>query len=752
MGSRHPCRTGIARTASRRRALLRAALVVAAAAWGWVAGAFATAAEPALQKAAALRAEGRFDEALEVLRIESREIKAADGDESPRLLPVNDLAAEILLDSGDLKTASVLLDKTIAARRKLVDAGRVEQSSPLGGSLLALARLEMAAKNPPAAVDAARRALILFGGMPDRDAEGIVRSRDALQKAVNALDAMLGSDADATREARDKAATAFVPLGMLTEAIEERKRNLSSLVSKGGVDAEAIREATVQLGQLMMMAGRADEALPIVEQSLGALGPDHPREATALRRLLGDLQLAADKLVLAEGSFALVQEAARTDGKPAPFTEAGDRLRGLLVAARRGGVDRLPDWFEPTVKSMVKPPPSDVPAAIAGLVLASRVQEALANPAAAVESLTRALALASAVKPPDAAQVADLSGRLAAAHLDSGNLPVARKTAEQALAVAERDLGPGDARVGFLRILLADALLRAGETNKAVALTLEALQPGLPRPDEAWEERATAIYDRLAAGAGRNDLREQYVAARAGQFGADHPFVALACRLFGAARLAAGDWPAAVEFVSRALDLQQASLGDEHPEVAASLVLLAHAQYMAGESKRAVETAGRGLAAWERAAGADHPGALSAADVLVAAKVRAGDTAGVVDLLERLCAPDVVRDPADRAGYLVRLADLTAARDRVRAKKFLDEALQLPCWQAAAAASPAIRLRLAFTAALAAHAFRTTGDSAAATEAVQRARQLALLQEDSKAVLDRIEQLAARGEQPAGPR
>ena len=256
---------------------------------------------------------------------------------------------------------------------------------------------------------------------------------------------------------------------------------------------------------------------------------------------------------------------------------------------------------------------------------------------------------------------------------------------------------------------------------------------------------ATGICDRVAAADGVSELREQYLAARARQFGANHAHVVSACGLFGAARLAAGDWAAAADFFQRALDLDS---NDESPETAANLVLLARACQAAGEPTRALETAQRGLAAWEKVAGADHLGTLDAVDALVSAKLQAGDAEGITELLERLCATDAIDDPSRRAAHLVRLADLTVAQDKHRALDLLRKALQLPCWQDGFDRGAAASQRLAFTAALAAHAATAAGDSTTATQLLQRARRLVMESEDSTALLQRIERVAARGGRP----
>jgi tetratricopeptide (TPR) repeat protein len=256
---------------------------------------------------------------------------------------------------------------------------------------------------------------------------------------------------------------------------------------------------------------------------------------------------------------------------------------------------------------------------------------------------------------------------------------------------------------------------------------------------------ATEICDRLAADDNACELREKYLAARARQFGANHAHVVSACGLFGAARLAAGDWTAAADFFQRALDLDS---NDGSPETAANLVLLARACQAAGEPTRALQTAQRGLAAWEKVAGADHPGTLDAADALLSAKLQAGDAEGVTELLERLCATDVIDDPSRRAAHLVRLADLTVAQDKRRSQDLLRKAFQLPCWQDGFEGGAAPTQRLAFTAALAAHAATAAGDATTATQMLQRARRLVIESEDSTALLERIERVAARGGRP----
>lgn len=702
-----------------------------------------------LEKAATLRADGQYDEALDTLRAESRAIKAADGDDAPGLLPINDLAAEILVDRGDLTAAAALLEKTILAREQLVAAGSPEEAGALGASFLTRTRLEITAKRLPAAIAAGQRALLILDGASPRDDAALARAQGVLQASTEALDDMVGAGSDASVETRNEVAAVFTSLGMTQAAIEQRQRILAGLLQRREVDATAVLQATERLTRLMMASGHAEEAIPVVEKTLPALGAPATPHAIAAHRLLGEAYLASGRLALAEVSFAHVLEAVGKEAKPSPFVLASDRMRSLMVAVRRGNATQLPDWFDAAQKLLVRPGAADMSVALPGLVLAATVKQEMGDPVGAAELLARGLSLAGSMKPPDGGLVADFSGRLAIAQIAAGKAALARKTAEPALPAAERSVGPGSAQAGFLRIALADALARADTKSEAqieaAALVGKACDRGLPRPDDTWEAMATGICDRLAGAEGASDLRDRYLAARVGQFGANHPHVVSACGLFGAARLAAGDWAAAADFFQRALDLDS---NDQSPETAANLVLLARACQAAGEPSRALETARLALAAWENVAGADHPGTLDAAEALVSAQLQAGDAEVDRALLERLCASDAIDDPSRRAALLVRLADLTVAQDRRRAQDLLRKALQLPCWNDGFEGGAAASQRLAFTAALAAHTATLTGDSTTATRMLQLARRLVMQSEDANALLERIERVASRGGRP----
>jgi tetratricopeptide (TPR) repeat protein len=731
----------------RARSLVARVLTAIVLAWSATA-ASSSHAQTAIEKATALREAGQFDEALGVLRAERAEIERVDKDDWPRLLPVDDLTTEILIDQGAVEAAETLLTKNIALRQRLVDTGLQRYGVELGTSLLVRVRLLTVAKRLPDAVAAARQALTVCDravGPQSREAE---QARQALTTAVDALDAFLGPDDEATLAARDGAATTFASLGLFANAIEQRRRILASLMASGAKETD-VAGATERLCRLMMLAGRADEAIPILKKSLVATPSVSAPITVAGTRLLGQLSLAADQLTAADASFKAVLEATRATERVPTCASSGDRCRRILIASRRGIPATSPDELGQELKILAKPTPEERISAADGLAVAGGILLSRGEAAAAVEQLARALGMAAALKPPAPELVAELTARLVAAHLAAGDPTAALKIGEPAVAVAERELGAGDARVSFLRVLLADALRRSDQVKKAEAMIDEALTRDLPRPDCGWEEAVVSICDRLATGDGRAELRDRYVAARARQFGDEHPHVGMAWSLFGAARLAAADWSSAVDYLSRAIAVQQATLGVEHPEVAATMALLAHAERASGNPAQAAETAARAVAAWERIAGPNHPGTLAAADVLVSARLQAGDMTGVEELLTRLSDAESNSDPVLRAGHLVRLAGITIRKDKAAAQAHLKTAMTLPCWEPDAVSRAADRQRLAFTAARAAFIYKLLGEPTASEDSLRKARSLALKAENSRQLLEQLEKLAADGVDPA---
>lgn len=706
-------------------------------------------------QARSLRAAGRLDEALEALRVESREIKRIEGESSPRLLLVNDIAAEILIDQGSLEKAGELLEKTVAQRTKLITTGRLDQNTGLGVSLLTVARLDAIENRHPEAADACRRAVIAFDTGSGPNSDDVRRGADAVAERLAALDDLLGPASPPTRLAREQTAATFESLGMFPDAIQQRKRMLDAIAQESAGDPQAAIDESSRLGRTMLLGGQAAEAAVIQARTIdatapdGAPGSDGRLEAVAL---LGEFQIAAESFVEAEGTLGDLWETVVAAKQDASRTGLRIRLLGLLAAARGGRVTQLPDWFAAATTSLGRGSQLDAVAGAEGLLVAAAVQEELGLRDQSAELLARAVAVAQTAKPPDPGLVARCSARLAAASLTAGDVPAARKLLMKAMPAAEAALGPGEPGLVALQLAQADCLAREAKLAEARDLALRILARGLPRPSNTQEDETVAVFDRLAEklNTADLDLRENFIAARIRQFGETAPAVAAAAQFFGAARLAAGDWPRAVQFLARAADLQQRSLASDHPDLAASLLLLGRAQWAAGDDRAAMESLTRSHATWKQAAGDAHPGTLAAMESLAEVCAATGDRERAEDLLARIVEADALEadgDPIAKASHLVRLADLLAPHEKAHGRESLEAAMALPCWTAAGGARDrSATRRLALTAALAAHAFGLLGDRDQAADMLRRGRALAVELGDSKELLERVETTAVKGQ------
>jgi tetratricopeptide (TPR) repeat protein len=715
-------------------------------------------ASTALEEATALRSAGQFDEALEVLRLESREIKRIEGDNSPRLLVVNDLAAEILVDQGAIDKATALLEKTIAARELLIKTGRVDQQAGLGESLLTQARIDMIEKRYPQAAEACRRAVIAFDAGAGPNTPALDRGREALGQALTRLDDLLGLTAEATREARSQAAKTFESLGMFSAAIEQRRRLLDAERASPAASVRDVLGASGRLGTALVAGGQAAEAATEQARTVDeVITPDERGTIAAIEaiRQLGEFQAAAESYVLADDSFRQVYELNVAAKRDTSRSGLRDRLLGLAVAVQAGREQELPAWFVSAVNGLSRGAPGEADAGATGLMAAAEIQMELDHRKEAVELLGRGLAIAQAAKPPSPELIAELAARLVSAQLAIDDVPAARKTLDKTLAAAEAALGPGDSGLVALRLAQADTFARQADTAAARSLASTLLARGLPRPSPTREEKTVAVFDRLADRCNTPDLdlREQFVAARGRQFGVEHPYVAAAWGFFGAARLAAGDWQKAVECLSLAARIQEQSLGDDHPELAATLLLLGQAQRAAGDDTAAVESLVRSLEIWRKAVGPDHPGSMAALEAMAAARAAAKQATEAVPLFEELIEADALRDDADpisKANHFVRLAELLAGKDKPRSRELLEAADGLPCWTSNTSHGPREIRRLALTAALAAHAWTSLGERERSLEQLRRGRALAVELGDSRELLEAVEQIAAKGD-VAGP-
>lgn len=711
--------------------------------------------EVALDKARTLRAEGKRDEALDVLRVATREVKKAAGENAPLLLPIYEAAAELLIDTEEFAKAEALLEKALALHRDLLDGGAGGDQAGYGRTLLVEARLHQAEGRLERALAAAKEALLVLDAHAGGTAPDTLRAGEAFQKSVAAFAELLGPDHEATVVARSTAADVEESLGRLREAIALRGTSVAALRTRLGPDAPATRAETARLTRLLLAAGRAADAVES-QQATVAAAADAAADAADLR-LLGDLLLAVERFSEAEATY---QKALATDraalGDTHPHTLL-DRLAIMRIGLRSGRTEPASEPLLECVGGLLPASAGDVaaPEAVAGLLVAADILAGLGDDERARVCGLQAKRAAEAHDGIDEpAQVAALVAAARARTAPPGS--AARDALESAVREADERLGAGHPVTHAAVLSLAEAALAAGDVEGAAALVERLLDRGVPRPDAAFEERLVALVDAVAdARQGDDSPRDRLVAVRALQFGDDHPHTGLALALLGGRRFAAGDAPAAAALCRRALTIQEAALGADHPETAATALVLATALAAAKEPADARTAFERALAIWERTAGPRHPVTLATVRGLAGVTLSGGDKAAALPLLERLhaaYAADAEGDTIAHARVLARMGLVAAeAGDRDRARAIVAEALALSCWQQPPYADQSMFAGLALTMAEIARVFKTLDDADASTDAVRRARGLATRLASPRETLARIDATLVRPDVVADP-
>jgi len=705
----------------------------------------------AIETAVALRAEGKHEEALDVLRVATREVKKAKGESAPGLLPIYEVAADILVETGQAEKATALLAKATELHRALLAEANHPEPASYGRTLLVEHRLHAAERRIVPALGAARQAWLVLDLHAGPSADDTLRAAEAFEKSVATFHELLGPDHDATLAASATAAETHEATGRLDAAIELRRQLVTHAIKRHGPTAPATREAADRVTRLLHASGRAAEAAEAQEAAAAAA------EATAVaatRRLHGDLLLALERFTEAEAAYRGALEAdLAAFGETHPAT-ALDRLSIERVGMRRGRPIR-DDVVAGSIAALVRPADEKTkPTAVTveALLAASDLHAERGDEERARECGRLAAQAVQAIE----AVAADLHiAALVAAARTSSAAPktAARDALEKALAAADEQLGSGHPATHVAVVALADAALGAGDVEAACGLVARLLDRNPPRPDAVFEERLVALVDRTATAAGEEGvaLRERLVAVRETQFGDDHAHTAHVLALFGGVRLAAGDAESAANFARRALDLQSDALPDDHPDLGATLLILAEALRAVGQVDEAGPHFTRALTIWERSAGADHPVTLETVRGLARTALASGDSAAALPHLERLRAAATAKgsevgarsehaESLSHLRLLVTLAGILAeegAGDRSR--QIVVESLALSCWQPTPYAEADVFETLAVSMAEIARIFKALEEPESSTEAIRRARGYATRVPSPKELLARVD-------------
>ena len=723
----------------------------------------------ALEKAAKLHESGEPEQALGVLRGATRDVKKAKAPGDPSLLPIYDLAADILVETKQHEKAESLLRKIVGMRERIFDEGDSEQAEPLGNAWLLLSRsLSSAGKLEPALL-AAKQAVVVLDTAFGPSHEATTKAREAVREALAAFDELLGPDDPATLKARTELTTLQESLGQYPEAIASRQRNLDAMRKKLGEDHPDVLAETGQLSRLLLVAGRAKEAIAGQERALAAAtanalkaaaaAEEPPETAMASRevidasRMLGELHVAAEQFTTAERILGkrLSDDRARI-GEDHPETVL-DRLLLIDLAHRRGRAgkeaadtgrlaDRLLE-FEGDARATAT--------AVRGLLLAADLLVRHGDPSKARKWSAKAISLKEDPSGDKPGGLVEARTSLGAALVAMEDYAEAIPLLEEAVWEAERSFGPGDVRTLAAVSLLAECFVADDDRESAAYLVDRVLDRRVPRPDTMFEADLAAIVDETAAAA---PLREKFIALRREQFGDDHPNAALAMLFLGQARASAGDFEAASTWYEQARKIQEKALGGDHPEVAATLLASAEARRRGGNLKEAGENATTSLGIWEKKAGPRHPGTLAAIGTLARIRIDEEKPADAIALLVRLregLEKEGGGTPGERARVLIRLADLQAREgDKAGGLAAADAAAGLDCWEPTSSADEGEVESLAVALTALSKVYGALGEDAKATSTLRKARGLATQCDNPRRILDRIDRTSSSDGFPEG--
>ncbi len=709
----------------------------------------------ALEKAATLRKDGKPEEALEVLRVATRDVKKRRGVGHADLLPIYDMAGEILLETDPREMAESLYKKSIGIRERLQRERRLRDEEALGRTQYLLARVQLAANKIEEALDSATKAVRILDATRGPAHDETLAAWELLTRGVAACEDLLGPDDPASRRAREGLSALNEAYGRFAEAIDCRRTMLATLEKRHGRDSGEASAEMTRLHRLLLDSGRAGEAIAAQERlAVGEPDESAVEARIAALRLLAELHLAAEHFTAATDACerALAASEARY-GKNHPEV-CCDRLALLAVETRRGrGPDASVIGETVTGPEEEETPPALVRAlarAAAVLLEHGDIEDARTFASRAIDSEE------SWQRIPPAARLEHrlLYGRC----LLAMQSPEARGVLGEAVAEARAALGPGAALTSLLELAFAECEPEedddGNKTDLAVPTIRRVLERGLPRRDFAQERGIARIIAAVVARAssapsGPQDappasLWESFIESRARQFGEDHPVTATARLLAGSARLAARDPQAALPLLREGEAALEKSLGENHPDVGGALLLVGLCE-QATDDDAAEQSLERALSIWTKVAGDDNEATLVATHALAKTKVAADRAAEALPLLERLRAAyeaQGLQDAWRTAEVLVPLAVAYLERkDKERALDAAVAAAKLDCWQPRGVPSADLEHR-ALTLASLAGVLRAVGEEDAGTDAQRRARGLATRLENPRPVITEVDRRA----------
>lgn len=713
-----------------------------------------------LRRASALRAEEKPEEALEELRQAARDLKESQGDDFPGLLPLYDLAAEILFETGQFEKAEPLLARVIDLRETLIESGRVEERGPLASSLLLIGKVHASQGEVGDVIDSIKRAVILYGTTLGLRHSETMRAQAELGRAVQLYVDTLGPEHEATLVARRALADVQESLGDYAAAVETWQKVYAISSAALGTESGETSMDAERLSEAMVCAGRASAAVEFLTERLEKLVAA-PGDTSASRarvwRIIGELHLALERFTPATNAF---REALRLDetlaGRERNASVLLDRILLARVDSSRGDD---PDWDE--IDGMLrglKTATGDRTTVAEAWAAAGALLIDLGDSAQALPALDRASEAIESVDEPSRfldRLALECRRHRVRALLDAGQLEKARGVAEDVAAAAEVEYGPAGWKTlqSLMELLECATLASDAELSRRLAKLI--VDRRVPRTDMPTEELLTRLLVQASQTGEPSDagdqagVLKQFEELRIAQFGSDSPAVAQSLVCLGNACQQQRDWAAAVAYYEQALSLQERVLDPQHPDIAATILPLSRAYRAVRRLDDAERVLERALGIWEQAVGPTHPATLATVKALALAQLAMDRPRQAIPLMERLQAAlmaDPRVDDEELARLLVRLAQLhVTTGERSAVIRILSQALELDWWNMTAAAPVERITSAAKVLAEIAATFDRINDPTAARSAERRARKLASLVAEPQGILDAIDEIIAGG-------
>jgi CHAT domain-containing protein/tetratricopeptide (TPR) repeat protein len=457
-------------------------------------------------------------------------------------------------------------------------------------------------------------------------------------------------------------------------------------------DRALFRQADSLDGQVVRLwrAGRSRQALPLAQRAVAIrgklLGEGHPAYATSLFNLAAQYETLAE-YARAEPLFQrslAIREARLGKGHP----DVATCLAYLAEVYReQGQYAKAEPLFQRSLairEARLGKDHPDVATSLNNLAALYRDQSQYAK---AEPLLRRSLQISEARLGKDHPDVAACLHNLAGLYREQGQYAKAEPLFKRSLAIVEATLGKDDPHVADILDNLAGLYRDQSQYAKAEPLLRRSLQIrearlGKDHPDVADSLNNLAlVYQAQGQYAKAEPLLQRSLAISEASFGKDHPDVATSLNNLAALYNELGQYAKAEPLFKRSLAISEARLGKDHLRVAASLNNLAMLYKAQGQYARAEPLLQRSLAISEARLGKDRLRVAGRLNNLALLYQAQGQYAKAEPLLRHcltIFEARLGKDHPDVAGRLNNLAGLYRAQGQyARAEPLLQRSLTI---------------------------------------------------------------------------